>query len=338
MATAAMVIIVYGIRQAAVIVVPFLLAIFLVILIAPLYFWLQKKGAPSWLALLTLIFGLVGLGLFGANFFTNAINEMITNLPKYQRELSFQINDSVDWLEAKGVKVEDDIVNQIFDTSALFRQTRDLLNKLGGILSNAFIIILMAIFILMEAARLPQKIRNLPGMTNNRWYDLVRIVESVRKYMGMKAVMSTLTGILVTALLYIMGVDYPILLGVLAFLFNFVPSIGSIFASIPGIILALILHGPGEAMIVTIGYVVINVGVSNLLEPRYMGKGLGLSPMIIIVTLFLWAWMLGPIGMLLSVPLTMALKVALEASEKTRGLAYLMSDTVPPPEDDSKSV
>ncbi|GHC09158.1 AI-2E family transporter [Cerasicoccus arenae] len=326
---AATVIIIAGLKAAAAIVVPFLLAVFLVILIAPIYFWLQRKGAPSWAALIVLILGMLGIGLFGATFFTNAINDFAGNLSKYQRELTLQINDSVKWLESHGVEIEEDWVAKTFDVRSLFTQTANLLKSIGGILSNAFVIILIAIFILMEAARLPDKIRHLPGMTDNRWQDLERIVDNVRHYMGMKTVMSAMTGVLVTTLLILMGVDYPILLGVLAFLLNFVPSIGSIIAAVPGILLAIVLHGMGDAMIVAAGYLIINVGISNVLEPRYMGKGLGLSPMIIIVTLFLWAWMLGPVGMLLSVPLTMAIKVALEASANTRGIAYLMSDTVP---------
>jgi len=330
-ATAAIFFIIACLKAAAVIVVPFLLAIFLVILIAPVYFWLQRKGAPSWLALLAVIFGMLGIGMFGASFFTNAVNEFAGKLPRYQTELTQEINQGIDWLQSHGVEVEDDIAKQMLDTRALFRQTGALLSNVGGLLSNAFVITLVAIFILMEAARMPDKIRHLPGMTDDRWDDLVQIVESVRQYMGMKTIMSALTGVLVIALLKIMGVDYPILLGVLAFLLNFVPSIGSIIAAIPGIMLALVLHGVGDAMLVSVGYVCINVGVSNFLEPRYMGNRLGLSPMIIIVTLFLWAWILGPVGMLLSVPLTMAVKVALEASEKTRGIAYLMSGTVPPP-------
>lgn len=331
-AVAAMVIIIAGVRAAAAIVVPFLLAIFLVILISPIYFWLQKKGAPSWAALLILIFSLVGIGMFGASFITNAVNDFAGNLKLYQKELTVQINDAVLWLEAHGVDVEQENVTKTLDTSALFSQTANLLKSVSVLLSNAFVIILIAIFILMEAARLPDKIRHLPGMTDDYWEDLVQIVDSVRRYMGMKTVMSALTGVLVSVLLIVMGVDYPILLGMLAFLLNFVPSIGSIIAAIPGILLALVLKDFGDALIVAVGYLCINVGVSNVIEPRYMGKGLGLSPMIIIVTLFLWAWMLGPVGMLLSVPLTMAIKVALEASERTRGIAYLLSDTVPPPE------
>ncbi|MEO0796353.1 MAG: AI-2E family transporter [Verrucomicrobiota bacterium] len=329
LALAATVVVIAGLRAAADIVVPFLLAVFLVILINPVYFWLQRMGAPSWAALIVLILGLFGIGLSAASFFTNAVNEFASNLPKYQFELTQQINNSVDWLKDKGVDIEEDAVRQMLDTRSLFRQTASLLGSVSLLLSNAFVIILVAIFILMEAARLPDKIRHLPGMTENRWNDMVLIVENVRSYMGMKTVMSTLTGILVMILLYFFKVDYPILLGVLAFLLNYVPSIGSIIAAFPGILLALVLHGVGDAIFVTLGYVCINVGVSNFLEPRYMGKGLGLSPMIIIVTLFLWGWMLGPVGMLLSVPLTMAIKVALEAGEKTRGIAYLLSDTVP---------
>jgi len=304
--------------------------------IAPLYFWLQRKGAPSWAALVFLILGMLGIGTFAASFFANAVNEFAENLPAYQSQLTREIDESVQWLESKGVQIEREEVNQMLDTGQLFKGIRDLLGKISIVLSNAFFIVLVAIFILMEAARLPDKRRSLPGMTDHRWRDLVKIVAAVRQYMGMKTVMSLLTGLLVTIWLYILDVDYPILLGVLAFALNFVPSIGSFIASLPGIFLALLLHGVGEALVCSAGYVAINVGVSNFIEPRYMGKGLGLSPMIVIVTLFLWGWMLGPVGMLLSVPLTMAIKVALEASEKTRSIAYLLSDAVPQTEEERR--
>jgi len=333
LAVAAMVVIIAGLRAASTIVVPFLLAIFIVIVIAPLYFWLQKKGAPSWAALIALILGMIGMGTFAAGFFANAVNEFAANLPQYQSQLTGEIENSIDWLNSKGFEIEKQEVTEALGTKELFRQTASLLGSVSVILSNAFVIILVAIFILMEAARLPDKLRSLPGMTDQRWRDVVRIVAAVRRYMGMKTVMSALTGLIVTLWLWALDVDYPILLGFLAFVLNFVPSIGSFIASLPGIMLALLLHGVGDALICSVGYVAINVGVSNFIEPRYMGNGLGLSPMIVIVTLFVWGWMLGPIGMLLSVPLTMAIKVALEASEKTRGVAYLLSDTVPSPEE-----
>lgn len=327
---ASMIIIIAGLKAAATIVVPFLLAVFVVIVVAPWHFWMQRKGVPSGVSLLIIILGMLLLGVFGVSFVTSAVNNFAQNIPRFQVELSQQVDKASHWLAQRGVEVPEDTFKQTLDTSRLFAYARAIAGNVTLLLSNGFVITLVAIFILLEAARLPRKIRNLPGMSDDRWDDFKEIVVNVRQYMAMKSVMSLLTGVLVTALLFIMDVDYPVLLGILAFFLNFVPSIGSIIAAIPGVLLALVLHGPGDAVIVGIAYVVINVGVSNFLEPRYMGKGLGISPMVIIVSLFLWGWILGPVGMLLSVPLTMAIKVALQSSPRTQSIAFLLSDGVQP--------
>jgi predicted PurR-regulated permease PerM len=152
-----------------------------------------------------------------------------------------------------------------------------------------------------------------------------QIAADERRYMFLKTVMSLLTGALVALWLLLLEVDFPILLGVLAFALNYIPAIGSIVAALPGILLAFIEFGFGTSTLVAAGYVVINVGVSNGIEPRYLGNGLGLSPLVVILSVLLWGWVLGPMGMLLSVPLTMSVKIALASDEGTQWLAILMS-------------
>lgn len=329
LSVAAFVVIVAGLKAAASIMVPFLLAVFVVILVAPAYFWMQAKGVPSWAALLVMILVMLGLGVFGASFFTSAVNSFARNLPSYQIVLTHQLEEGVKLLRGYGMDLPENAVEQTLDPQRFFGFARTIAGSVTVILGNALVITLVAIFMLLEAARLPAKIRALPGMTDERWGDFIRIMANVRQYMAMKTVMSLLTGGLVTLLLWVLGVDYPVLLGVLAFFFNYVPSIGSIIAALPGILLAFVLHGPLTASLCIVGYVVINVGISNFLEPRYMGRGLGLSPLMIILSLFFWGWVLGPVGMLLSVPLMMVFKVALETSPNTRSLASLLSDVVP---------
>ena len=139
--------------------------------------------------------------------------------------------------------------------------------------------------------------------------------------------MSLLTGMLVTSWLWILGIDNALFMGLLAFFLNFVPTIGSFIAAIPGVLLGFILLGPAMAAVTAIGYVVINVRVSNVIEPRFMAQSLGISPLVIVVSLVLWGWLLGPVGMLLSVPLTMAVKVGLESSSATKSIAVLLGST-----------
>jgi len=114
-----------------------------------------------------------------------------------------------------------------------------------------------------------------------------------------------------------------------AFFLNFVPTIGSIVAAAPPIFLALVQHGGVSASILAVGYVILNVGVSNGLEPRFMGRGLGLSPLVVVLSMIVWGWVLGPIGMFLSVPLTTAVKISLQANEETRWIAVLLGGGVP---------
>ena len=142
--------------------------------------------------------------------------------------------------------------------------------------------------------------------------------------MFLKTIVSLATGVLVTLILVLIGVDYPILWGMLAFAFNFIPNIGSIIAAVPAVLLALIQLGPKGALTTAACYFVINILIGSVIEPRFMGKGLGLSTLVVLLSLLFWGWVLGPVGMLLSVVLTILLKIMLDSSEKTRSLALLL--------------
>ena len=202
-------------------------------------------------------------------------------------------------------------------------------SALSGVLSNVFLILLVVIFILLEATVFPAKVRALPGVSDTDWGRLERVVDEVRRYMSLKTLVSVLTGVLVTVWMWWLGVDYPILLGLLAFLLNYIPNIGSILAGIPGVLLAFVEFGVGSAAMAAVGYLVINTVVGNVIEPRLMGRELGLSPLVILISMIFWGWVLGPVGMLLSVPLTMTVKVAMESSRETRWVALLMGSATP---------
>jgi predicted PurR-regulated permease PerM len=121
-----------------------------------------------------------------------------------------------------------------------------------------------------------------------------------------------------------------VLWGLVAFLFNFVPNIGSIIAAVPALLLALVQLGPGPALAAGAGYLVVNIVMGNVVEPRFMGRGVGLSTLVVFLSLVFWGWVLGPVGMLLSVPLTMVVKLALEANPETRWIAVLIGPDVEP--------
>jgi len=162
-------------------------------------------------------------------------------------------------------------------------------------------------------------------------------MESVNRYLIIKTAVSIATGAAVTLWLTILGVDYPILWGVVAFLFNFVPNIGSIIAAVPALLLALVQLGPEAVLYTGAGYVVINLVVGNAVEPRFMGRGVGLSTLVVFVSLVFWGWTLGLVGMLLSVPLTMIVKIALESKDETRWIAVLLGPDIEPEEAKSEA-
>jgi predicted PurR-regulated permease PerM len=119
-------------------------------------------------------------------------------------------------------------------------------------------------------------------------------------------------------------VDYPVLWGVLAFLLNYVPNIGSILAGIPAVLLGFLQHGSLTALVLISGYAGVNIVMGNLIEPRFMGRGLGLSTLIVFLSLIFWGWVLGPVGMLLSIPLTMIVKIALESNKDTAWISVIL--------------
>ena len=153
-----------------------------------------------------------------------------------------------------------------------------------------------------------------------------KIIQKIQHYFGIKTMTSLVTGFAITIWLLIIGVDYPVLWGLVAFLLNFVPNIGSIIAAVPAVLLALLMNGTMIAILTVVGYVVVNITIGNVVEPRVMGKGLGLRMLVVFISLVFWGWVLGPIGMLLAVPLTMTLKIMLKSYEQTKPFALLLEN------------
>lgn len=221
-------------------------------------------------------------------------------------------------------------LSQFLDAQAGIKLMRDLLAQLGNILAKGFLIYLTTIFILLEASILPDKIR--AAMKNNieTFDNLATVADDVKKYLAMKTAISLVTGLLVMVWLMVLKVKYPIVWGLIAFLLNFVPNIGSIIAAIPACIMAFLQFGPGTAALAAGGYLVVNIVLGNILEPRLMGQRLGLSTLVVFLSLVFWGWVLGPVGMLLSVPLTMTVKIALQSHPDTSKLAILLDSQKPP--------
>ncbi len=332
---AALVVIAAGLKAAQDLMVPFLLAAFIATIAATPMFWMQRKGVPAAISLpATMVLMIIIVALMGA-LVAQSASAFSAKLPFYQTRL-FEIQaDVTPWLEGLieplGINVNVDSLFANFSPNTALELAGTTIARLGSVLSNSFLIILTVIFILAEAASFPRKLSDILKDPDKNLPHFVRFAENVNRYIAIKTSISIATGAAVTFFMWLLGVDFPILWGLLAFLFNYVPNIGSIIAAIPPVILALIQLGPGAAGGVALGFLAINVIMGNAVEPRFMGKGLGLSTLVVFLSLVVWGWVLGPVGMLLSVPLTMTAKIALEANPDTEWLAHLLgpADALP---------
>ena len=213
--------------------------------------------------------------------------------------------------------------------------TARLLAELGSALSNMVLILLTVVFILLEASSFPVKLRAVLGHPEQVFPQFTRFVVDIERYMVVKTLISLATGLLVGIWLTVLGVDFPILWGFLAFLLNYVPSVGSTIAAIPAVLLALIQLGIGSAGMATAGYLVVNFILDGVVSTRLMGQRLGLSTLVVFLSLVFWGSLLGPVGMVLCIPFTMTLKFACENNKGTQWIAVLLgpearSERIPP--------
>ena len=321
---AAFVVVVAGMRAAEAIVVPFLLSIFIAIICAPPLFWLERKGLPRWLAMLAVVGVIIAAGAGLTALLGTSIREFSRDLPVYKARVDELAVPLFEWLRAYGVSVSTGDFAGYFKPGAVIQLAADLLNGFGGVLGNAFLIFLTVVFILFEATSFPRKFRAVSEDPDHALDKFAAFSGNVKRYLVIKTAASLGTGVAVGLWLAVLGVDYPVLWGVLAFLLNYVPNIGSIIAAAPAVLFALVQLGPGAALWSAAGYLVVNVIVGSVVEPRFMGRGLGLSTLVVFLSLIFWGWALGVVGMFLSVPLTMMIKIALDSRPDTHWIAVLL--------------
>ncbi len=338
LAVASVVVIVAGLKAASSLFVPFLLAGFISLLCAPVLFWLRDRGLPNAIALIVVLLGLLGIGAVFGGLMSTSINEFTRLLPSYQERFGSVVVSLTSALGEYGIDFgsNPDEANP-FDPQAALGIAGGLAGNLGSLLNNAFLIFLAICFILLEASSIPRKVREAFGDSPELEGRMTEIGESIRRYLGIKTLTSTLTGLLVYFALLFLGVQFAPLWGLIAFLLNFVPAIGSIMAAIPPVALAVVDNSLQTAGAATLCYLVINVAVAYFLEPRVMGDGMGLSPLIVVTSLVFWGWVLGPVGMVLAVPLTVILRITLGSQPQTQWVAVLLGPAFPIPAFGKKS-
>ncbi len=323
--TAAIFIILAGLKLAANILVPFLLSVFIAIICNPIIAKADKYKIPKALSVISVVIIFVLIALSIASLVGNSLNQLSHLLPEYRLQLKGQFSWLTEQLAHYNIQISNDLLTQYFDPSAALNLAATMLSGLGSVMANFFLILITVIFMLFEASSLPLKFHFALDDPQMRQQQIDRFLIAVNHYIAIKTVVSIATGLLVALMLKIFGLDFYLLWGVLAFLLNYIPNIGSIIAAVPAMSLAVLQLGFAEAGFIGLGYMVINMVMGNVVEPRYLGKGLGLSTLVVFLSLIFWGWLLGTVGMLLSIPLTMIIKIALESSSEGRWFALLLS-------------
>lgn len=322
---AAVIVAIYGMQMAKALLVPLLIAAFLAMITVRPMLWLQKKRVPSFVAALLIVGSILLLLAVVGTILGNSIADFTAALPGYQARLDGIVEGFLNFA-AKHLDTDKFIesLRDMLNPGAAMGLVATILNSLKGVLTNTFLIIFTTIFMLLEASSFSTKVQAAFGRSTDSLERPRAFLNNLGRYLGIKTIVSFATGICAGVLTATIGLDFPLLWAMLAFLLNYVPTIGSIIAAVPAVLLALVQLGPGAAGATAIGFGAINVVFGNFLEPRLLGYGVGISPLVVFLGLVFWGFVFGPVGMLLSVPLTMTLKLALENDERTRWIAILI--------------
>ena len=328
MIAASIVIVIAGVKAAKTLILPFLLAIFLAMITLPLLNAMRERNIPTPLAVFaTLVVAFIVLGGM-AVLIGGSINSLGDKIPEYRERLGVVGTDLLDRVDALGITVPRDQFDELLQPDKAWELAQSGLKGIAAAMSNTFLVLLTIILVMFEAAGIPNKLHAAFGHQRNS-ERFEKIKAEIQKYLAAKTIISLATGILVGIGMAIVGVDFALLWAALAFLLNYIPNLGSIIAAVPPVLLAVVQFGPLQALIVAIIFVAVNLVMGNVVEPYMLGRRLGLSTLVVFLSLVFWGWVWGPVGMLLSVPLTMISRIMLENTEDLRWIAVMLGPAPP---------
>jgi len=330
---AAVVVILAGVMAAQSIILPVILSLFISIICSQPIIWLEKKKIPYTLAMLIVLVSVGLLIIVLGGIVGNSLSSFMQDAPKYEENLRQMFVTTFNNLNEAGANINSQQLLDLIDPEKLLSFIAGAVGELGGIMSDSFLIMIITVFMLLEVKTFSYKAELIEKLHGTSLKYLDKIGTSIRHYLSIKSVISLVTGILIWLWISVIGVDYAILWGLIAFLLNYIPSIGSILAAVPTMLLALIQLGFGGMIWTGLGYVVINIVLGNIIEPKVMGKGLGLSTLVVFLSLITWGFVLGTVGMFLSIPLTITIKIILEQNPQTQWMALMLGT-----EDETKQV
>lgn len=322
---ACIIIIIGGMKLSSDILTPFFLAMFISIVASQPVNWLFLKGIPKWISIIIVMLLMVSFAGFMGGLIGSAVGQFTQNLPSLNQNIKEELSLLLASLDNIGISISNQKIINAIDPSKIMGFTASTLNGMGNVLGQTFIIIFISLFMLFELDSFPTKYKIITSnIENPRQFNFSRIIHNVRNYLGIKSLTSLATGLIIALGLKLIGVPYPFLWGLIAYLMNYIPNIGSLIAAIPALLFALIENGLGDMLWTVLLYALTNVVIGNIIEPKVMGKGLGLSTLVVLLSLIFWGWVFGPIGMFLSVPFTMSIKIILETNDSSRWLSVFL--------------
>ena len=324
---AATTVVVYGLHESRGLLVPLVTAGFITVVSLPIVVWLTDRGFPRWVAVVVAV--LVDLAvLFGfGGLVGGSLGEFYERVPVYQERLTQLSTDAAIWMDHQGFDIDPDTVARGVDQVGVMDLVADLFQRVWALGSKALLVALLVLFMLVEVGPWRTKMAYVLHKPTLDLPRFARAAREVQTYLVVKSGLSVVTGGLCGGWVFICGVDFPLLWGLLAFFLNYIPTLGMFIATIPPVVVALIQFGPGSAILVLAGYLVINFTLGNFVEPRIMGRALGLSPLVVFLSMVFWGLLWGPIGALVAVPLTMVIKILLASTEDLRWAAVLLGSS-----------
>ncbi|WNN42392.1 MULTISPECIES: AI-2E family transporter [Winslowiella] len=315
-----------SLKAASALVVPLILSLFFAIVLNPLIRLAERIRVPRVLAILLLMSCFVVIMLLLVAALSSTLNEFARTLPQYRSMLTQPLLDTRALLLTMGINISLDEMMHYIDPSIAVRLVSGAVGYFSNAMTAMFLLIMTVAFMLLEVPSLKQKGPLLFPVPSRAMAAIRHGLRSVTHYLVLKTVISLITGLTVWLMLWAMDIKFAFLWGTLAFALNYIPNIGSIIAAIPPIIQALLFNGLYPGLGVIAFYLAINLLFGNILEPRLMGRSLNLSTLVVFISLLFWGWLLGPVGMILSVPLTVVVKLLLEQLDDGKKLAILLSD------------
>lgn len=315
-----------GMRAAAPILGPVMIALIITIAWSPSSAWLRNRGWKPGIAALTgILLGVIGMALFVALVWSSLV-QLQDNLPGYLPKATALQKTIVERLAALPFDTTRILSGETLNPGRLIGYALQFIKTLTATAGNLFVLVLLMAFMMLEANRYPAKLRGALASSPGALIQFDRFAEAMRSYVVINSVFGLIAAALNTVLLLALGVDFAILWGVVSFLLSFVPNIGFAIALVPPALLALVQFGFARAIGVVAGYAVINFLVDNIVKPRFVGASLDLNALVVVISLLFWGWLLGPIGALTAIPLSIAAKFLLESFDESRWIAQLMSD------------